>query len=90
MSPLVEAWLPDETPEPMFSRSTGPLGTPLLTPYNAWRILERRTGVNVCRSTFYRWVQCGRVFSLKIGGRIFVPWPELDEIIKQFRRGVRV
>lgn len=90
MNTLFEAWLPDETSEPPITSVVGPGGTPMLSPYNAWRILERRTGVNVGRSTFYRWVQTGRVLALRMGNKIFVPWPELDHMIKDFRRGIRI
>jgi hypothetical protein len=89
MNATFEAWLPDENLEAPLSHILGPGGTPMLTPQNAWRILERRTGVNVGRSTFYRWVQSGRVFALRMGHKIYVPWPEIEHLIKDFRRGLR-
>ena len=61
----------------------------MLTPSNAWRILELRTGMNIGRSTFYRWIQSGRVFSVKLGGKIGVPWAALDQVIRQCRTGER-
>ncbi|HUI44095.1 MAG TPA: hypothetical protein VL523_19190 [Terriglobia bacterium] len=67
-----------------------PSDSPMLTPSNAWRILELRTGINIGRSTFYRWIQCGRVFSLKMGGKIVVPWGELEHVIRQCRNGERL
>jgi hypothetical protein len=85
-----EAWLPDENLEAPVSAVIGPGGTPMLSTYQAWRILEKRTGVNVGRSTFYRWAQSGRVFTLRMGNKILVPWPELEHLIKDFRRGVRI
>jgi len=87
MSPWKEPWGPIEPPPGV---SPGPGKMPMLSPANAWRILESRTGVNVGRSTFYRWVQSGKVFSLKVGGRIFIPWPELEHVTRQFQSGVRL
>lgn len=54
---------------------------PLLSPPNAWRVLCRRTGGHVSRSTFYRWVESGKVFSLRFGSRIYIPWQALEEVI---------
>lgn len=90
MNAIFDAWLPDEKAEPPLSHIIGPGGTPMLSPNNAWRILEKRTGVNVGRSTFYRWVQSGRVLALRMGNKIYVPWPELEHMIRDFRRGVRI
>lgn len=53
----------------------------LLPPTAAWRILRRRTGGHVSRSTFYRWLESGKVFSLRMGSRMYVPWPALQEVI---------
>lgn len=87
MSPWKEPWGPGE-PAPGAPPTLGKM--PMLSPSNAWRILESRTGVNVGRSTFYRWVQSGKVFSLKVGGRIFIPWPELEHVIRQCQSGERL
>jgi hypothetical protein len=70
--------------------SLDPGKMPMLSPANAWRILESRTGVNVGRSTFYRWVSSGRVFSFRVGGRIYIPWPELEHVIRQCQNGIRL
>jgi len=80
----------------------GPLGKPLaplpgrpphklllLSLSNAWRIMMERVGVNIGRSTFYRWVESGAVFSFKIGGRLFIPWPELESVIRRYKAGER-
>jgi hypothetical protein len=53
----------------------------LLPPTAAWRILRRRTGGHVSRSTFYRWLDSGKVFSFRMGSRMYVPWQELQEVI---------
>lgn len=61
----------------------------LLSPHNAWRILCRATGGGIARATFYRWLSSGKVYSIRLGFRIFVPWVALDELIKQCREGER-
>jgi|GEM_PF-2213505 len=53
----------------------------LLPPTAAWRILRKRTGGHVSRSTFYRWLESGKVFSLRMGSRMYVPWQALQEVI---------
>lgn len=54
---------------------------PLLPPSNAWRILQRRTGGHVSRSTFYRWLDSGKIYSLRLGSRIYIPWEALQDLI---------
>ncbi len=61
----------------------------LLVPSAAWRILCRATGAAIARSTFYRWVTSGRVYSVRLGFRIYIPWPSLDELIRQCKAGER-
>ena len=65
-------------------------GKHMLSPYNAWRVLVRCTGVQCGRSTFYRWVDTGKVFSVRLGQRIFIPWSEVQNIIRQCRAGERL
>lgn len=59
----------------------------LLSPPKAWRILHRRTGGHVSRSTFYRWLESGKVYSLRMGTRIYIPWRELQKIIEKCLEG---
>lgn len=59
----------------------------LLSPPNAWRILHQRTGVHVSRSTFYRWLESGKVYSLRMGSRIYIPWQALQEVIQKCFQG---
>ncbi len=65
-------------------------GMPMLSPFNAWKILVRRTGVACGKSTFYRWVSSGKVVSFRLGQRIFIPLPEVDNIIRKCRGGERL
>jgi hypothetical protein len=59
----------------------------MLTPQSAWRILCHRTGGTVSRATFYRWLSSGKVHSIRVGIRLFIPWASLDEFIRQCLRG---
>jgi hypothetical protein len=61
--------------------------TQLLPPTAAWRILRRRTGGHISRSTFYRWLDSGKVFSLRMGSRMYIPWQALQEVIGQCLSG---
>jgi hypothetical protein len=62
---------------------------PLISPQNAWQLLRRRTGGTVGRSTFYRWLNSGRLYSIRLGFRIYIPLPALDNLIRQCMSGDR-
>ena len=64
-------------------------GGAMLVPQNALRILRRRTGGNVSKATFYRWVNSGKVPSIRLGARILIPWPALEELIRKCFEGER-
>lgn len=64
-------------------------GLPMLTPSNARRILRHRTGSAVSRATFYRWLSNGKIYSIRLGYHIFIPWPALDDLINQCITGER-
>ena len=63
---------------------------PMLVPCRAWQILCQRTGCQVCRATFYRWISTGSVYSIRLGFRIFVPITALEHAIKQCLAGERL
>jgi hypothetical protein len=67
-----------------------PRRIPSLVPSNAWRILNARTGGTVSRPTFYRWLSSGKVYSVRVGHRLYIPWPVLDELIEQCLAGERI
>jgi len=64
--------------------------TPMLTPIHAWRLLCRRTGGNISRTTFYRWINSGRVGAVRVGYRFLIPLPMLEEVIQRCLDGERI
>ena len=60
-----------------------------MPPLIALRILTRRTCGQISRATFYRWISSGRVFSYRVGYRIYIPMAEIDNIVKQCEAGER-
>jgi hypothetical protein len=63
---------------------------PMLTPTHAWRLLCRRTGGSISRTTFYRWLNSGRVGAVRLGYRFVVPLPMLEEVIQKCLDGERI
>ncbi len=66
-----------------------PTAPAMLSPSAAWRVLCRATGTWIARATFYRWVTTGRVYSVRLGYRLYIPWPSLDDLIRQCKSGER-
>lgn len=62
-------------------------GGGMLIPQNALRILRRRTGGTLSRATFYRWVSSGKIPSIRVGTRILIPWPALEDLIRKCYEG---
>jgi excisionase family DNA binding protein len=56
---------------------------PSLPPQTALRILCQRTGGTISATTFYRWVRCGKIASIRLGSRIFIPRPAIEAFIDQ-------
>ncbi|PYU95205.1 MAG: hypothetical protein DMG25_04940 [Acidobacteria bacterium] len=67
-----------------------PATGPMLVPSNAWRILNARTGGAISRSTFYRWLSSGQVYSVRVGHRLYIPWRVIEELIEQCLAGERI
>ncbi|HEX5481174.1 MAG TPA: hypothetical protein VFZ08_00955 [Terriglobia bacterium] len=63
---------------------------PLLKASSAWLTLRHRTGIPVARATFYRWISNGKVFSLRMGLKVYVPLSEIEELVKQCESGERL
>ena len=55
----------------------------MVIPQTALRILCHRTGGTVSRTTFYRWLGDGRIPSIRLGSRIFIPRSALDRLIQK-------
>jgi len=55
----------------------------MLIPQTALRILCHKTGGTISRSTFYRWVGDGRIPSIRLGTRIFIPRSAIDRLIQK-------
>lgn len=68
----------------------GPGRPTMLSAERAMQILDARLGITVGRSTFYRWMQTGRLFSIKLGGKIFIPLSEMETIVERLSRGERL
>jgi excisionase family DNA binding protein len=62
---------------------------PMLTPFHAWRLLRRRTGGEISRTTFYRWIRNGNVYAVRLGHRFYVPYPSLEEFVTRCLHGER-
>jgi hypothetical protein len=59
----------------------------MLSPCRAWQLLCRRTGGVVSLATFYRWLSNGKVYSVRLGFRIYVPATALEHLIEQCLTG---
>ncbi len=55
----------------------------MVIPQTALRILCHRTGGTISRSTFYRWLSSGKIPSIRLGTRIFIPWQAIEELIRK-------
>lgn len=61
----------------------------MLSPAAAWRSLCARTGGCIAKVTFYRWLRNGRVYSIRLGQRIFIPRAALDDLVTRCLDGER-
>ena len=89
MSVSLDRSMPQAYSKPVDAFGGLPGGIPMLAPANGWRILCTRTGGAISRATFYRWLSSGRLYSIRVGVRIYIPWPELDRVIQQCLAGER-
>ena len=78
---------PDATGETHGPEPQPPQGPAMLSPTRAWKSLCARTGGSIARVTFYRWVRNGKVYSIRLGERIFVPAAALEDVIRQCLSG---
>ncbi len=69
---------------------SGPGEMTLLAPSIALRIVRRAIGGPVIgMSTFYRWLRNGRIHSIRVGFRTYVPRGALDDFIARCLEGER-
>ena len=55
----------------------------MLIPQAALRMLCNKTGGNISRATFYRWLESGKIASIRLGARIFTPRLEMEDFIQK-------
>jgi excisionase family DNA binding protein len=77
----------NQFPPPLRAKASPNSAANILSTQSAWRILRRRTGGNISRATFYRWLNDGRLSSVRLGSRIYVPLPSLDQFIRKCLEG---
>lgn len=82
----MQPWIRNVLQSPA-SETTYPEVEPLLPVARAWTTLRRRTGIPMSRATFYRWVSSGKVYSLRMGLKVYVPTSVVDGIVKQCQAG---
>ncbi len=61
----------------------------LLTPRHAWTLLCRKTGASLSRTTFYRWLREGRILTVRMGYRLYIPIGALDDFTARCLAGER-
>jgi excisionase family DNA binding protein len=62
----------------------------MLTPRLALARLCKGTCCRVCMQTFYMWIAAYKIRSFRVGGRIFIPVTEVDELIEKCLAGDRL
>ncbi|HLI29917.1 MAG TPA: helix-turn-helix domain-containing protein [Terriglobia bacterium] len=56
---------------------------PLLSASSAWLTLRHRTGIPVSRATFYRWLSNGKIYSTRLGLKLYVPLSTIEELVRK-------
>lgn len=82
----IQPWTRNALRTPL-QEAVHPEAEPLLPVAQAWNALRRRTGIPLSRATFYRWVSSGKVYSLRMGLKVYVPTSVVDGIVKQCYAG---
>ncbi len=88
----METFVASSIPQPPTHRDdVWDLGRPtMLSPEHALQVLDARLGITVGKSTFYRWIAAGRFFSVKLGGKVFIPLSEIEALVQRLSRGERL
>jgi hypothetical protein len=74
-------------PRPLIPTKRAPVTTEMLHPRSAWRRLCADTGGHITIGTFYRWIRIGRLYTVRLGGKVFVPLSALETLIDHCMRG---
>ncbi len=87
MAAPLQSWTQNVTRR-LAGRTTGGSGhAPLLTASSAWLALQGRTGIPIGRATFYRWLSNGKIFSVRIGTKMYIPLSVIEEIVRRCQSG---
>ena len=60
----------------------------VLTPMAALPRLRAGTGCPIARETFYLWLKTEKIYSIRMGRRIYIPLEALDNLIKDCLAGM--
>lgn len=83
----LQQWTRNILPTPAPEAPVPEVADPLLTVAGAWSTLRRRTGIPLARATFYRWVSSGKVYSLRMGLKVYIPSSVVDGIVRKCQGG---
>ena len=74
-------------PRPQQQWGRAPASPLMISPLQGWRQLCERTGGTIHYAVFYDWIKEQRIYSIRMGGRIFIPIAALEEFIQRCLRG---
>jgi hypothetical protein len=77
-------------PEPLDMSVMRPTPPAMLTPRQALRRFYAGTGFEIARETLYLWIKTEKLYSVRMGRRIFIPVEALDNLVKQCLAGDRL
>ncbi|MGH9396186.1 MAG: hypothetical protein ACRD18_04980 [Terriglobia bacterium] len=87
MAVPLQQWTQNILPTPAPDAPRPETIDPLLTVAGAWNSLRRRTGIPLARATFYRWVSSGKIYSLRMGLKVYIPSSVVEGIVRQCKGG---
>ncbi len=68
------------------------MGTPITITVESGDIVSVKKAAEMLskpRITIYRWVETGRLLSIKLGGVIFIPWTEVERLYTELYNAKR-
>ncbi|MGH9434880.1 MAG: hypothetical protein ACRD06_02640 [Terriglobia bacterium] len=87
MAVPLQPWTRNILPTPEPAPRSPETVDPLLTIGSAWTSLRHRTGIPLARATFYRWVSSGKIYSLRMGLKVYIPSSVIEGIVRQCKSG---